>query len=215
MSARRLAWRRAIEQSRLPNGVKLTALKHSERGRHQFHNEAANEHAITRDRLAQARGIHPRKVQAHLRRLEDEGWAVLHRCGHRGQQAVYHYTFQGERWACDSCELAYPKQPPKQPRKGAAKGAAIDPDREPTTTPYPDTGKGAALGSPSSTYRQPVADVATGLTADLPNTDASERNAGPDLSAHCASHRASLIAENLAGPDRNARETRPTRRSET
>ena len=113
----RLSWRRAVERSRLPNGVKLTLLKHSEAGRHQYHDDALNLHGLSRERLAYARGIAERNVRAHLRIAEAAGWLLVHRQGHRGQQAEFHYVTPWEPSRCDDCDGPYPTE---QRRKGDA-----------------------------------------------------------------------------------------------
>src|SRR5262245_922286 len=48
----RAAWRREVQASSLPNGVKVTAGAHAERGPHHWHDDATNEHAVTQEHLA-------------------------------------------------------------------------------------------------------------------------------------------------------------------
>ncbi|GAB3435054.1 hypothetical protein GCM10027517_03810 [Phycicoccus ginsengisoli] len=86
-------WRMLVQRSRLPSSVKVTLLAHASMSRHHFHDDLANEHAITRKRLAHAVGKDERSVQRHLRRAESDGWLVRHRNGHNGiQQSVFHYV---------------------------------------------------------------------------------------------------------------------------
>ncbi|GAA1593251.1 hypothetical protein GCM10009789_54100 [Kribbella sancticallisti] len=112
----RQEWRRAVQQSLLPSGVKLTLTKHSESGHGQYHDDAMNEHAIKRDRLAKLCGVFESTVRRQMRRAENAGWLKLHRYGFNGQQQVYHYVTPSSPSTCTDC-----RTDPR--RKGAGKEA--------------------------------------------------------------------------------------------
>lgn len=89
----RREWRRLVQRSRLPSGVKLTLLEHASLSRWHWHNDLTNEHGIRRDRLANSMGVNESTVRRHLSRAEAEGWLARHRNGNNGrQQSVFHYV---------------------------------------------------------------------------------------------------------------------------
>lgn len=99
----RMAWRRAVERSRLPNGVKLTLLTHSERGPGHWHDDEANEHGAPRDRIADRLDVDTSTVRRHYSRAEADGFLVRHEAASRGRQTVFHYVTPSDPWPCASC----------------------------------------------------------------------------------------------------------------
>ena len=175
----RRRWRAAVRQSRLPNGVKVTALRHAESSHHHFHDDPANLHAIRQDRLAADTGKDPDSIRRHTNALVERGWLVLHQRGHRGQQAVYHYALPGVDVTCEACELRYVQQPrkpripgPRKPRKSEVEspvrtrgfpgeespvvwgGLVVPTDDSPSGGPLP----GRASAAPTDSDPHPGAD---------------------------------------------------------
>jgi predicted alpha-1,6-mannanase (GH76 family) len=99
----RLEWRRAIRLARLPGNVKVTLLTHADRGRGRWHDDQANLHAFSRERLAKATGHDERTIQRHLRLAEDAGWLKRHAGGYQGRQAEFHYMIPGDPEPCPEC----------------------------------------------------------------------------------------------------------------
>lgn len=106
-------WRRAVERSRMPSGVKLTLLTHGERGPSHWHDDETNQHAFPRKRLADRLGKDQSTVRRHYRRAERDGYLLMHQKGDRGQQAgqgrglqtVFHYVTPSAPWPCETCQM--------------------------------------------------------------------------------------------------------------
>ena len=97
----RMAWRRAVERSRLPGSVRLTLLTHSEQGPGHWHDETRNEHAYPRASLACRLGSDESTIRRHYRRAEQAAFVVLHGVGGNGLQSVFHYVTPSEPWPCE------------------------------------------------------------------------------------------------------------------
>lgn len=154
----RMAWRRAVEASRLPSGVKLTLLVHSERGPGHFHDEEGNAHGYPQLRLADRLGGANRStIRRHYRRAEEAGFLVLHEKGSRGQQPspgrgkqnVFHYVTPTDPWPCEVCDATADRGTTTgvhpAPLSGERQGCAYYPfsaplsadrDAPPISTPY-------------------------------------------------------------------------------
>jgi hypothetical protein len=104
----RIGWRQAVRRSRLPNGVKVTLLAHSETSSHHHHDDDLNVHGVRRDRLAALCGVDESTVRRHYRIAERTGWLLLHERGHQGKlQQTYHYITPSASWTCSNCDEPY------------------------------------------------------------------------------------------------------------
>lgn len=139
MGLYRMQWRDGVQSSLSPNGVKVQLSAHSANRRGTFHDDETNLHAMTRDRLATVVHKHPANVRKAMRRAEADGWVWKHSEGHRGAQALYHYTWPGR--PIEQCPPCHAEREANREANREAKG------RRPV---HPK--KGGAVDPPISTY---------------------------------------------------------------
>lgn len=175
-----MAWRRAVERSRLPSSVKLTLLAHSERGAGHFHDESVNEHAFSRAKLASRLDRDAGTIRRHYRRAEDAGYLVMHERGERGQpsgqgrgrQTVFHYVTPGDPWPCEACG----RDDERDEEKGRQKGSAAYPLSAPLSDDQDAPPK--ETSEPRTTRHPPYAVASTAATTAVVGA-AGHRIPGP------------------------------------
>jgi hypothetical protein len=133
----RLEWRRAVRQSRLPGSVRVTLLTHADLGWARFHDDRANVHAFSRERLAKATGRDERTIQRHLRLAEDVGWLKRHAGGYHGKQVQFHYTIPAAPEPCSDCSRRETESSPEGRQNPALKGDRIPVETETSLAPFP------------------------------------------------------------------------------
>ena len=151
----RATWRRLVQRSTLPNGVKLTLLAHAQSTSRHHHDDQENRHSVTQDRLARAVGKDQRTVQRHIRTAQHAGYLSCHSPGHNGAQAVYHYALPGHSIGCDCTPSSTTSSTTSEPQVARQNGPS---STTPTTALQGRQNVAPTSRSSETATRQPTAD---------------------------------------------------------